>query len=212
MLTPASASIATHTAQKMIVLPKSGCFISRKAMAPVSDRRDRKDRQRLVAVLQAQEPRHRDDEEGLEEFRRLDLADAELDPAPRAIMLRPDDRHEHQQHEEEGRAEQRQPPRALLRHHRNADHHRHAERDPRELAPEIIKLGEADVAARIALRGGGRGGGDGDQADRDQHRDQQQQDLVDLPEPAADRAGVRAAVAVRVDQRGLGLDLARDAA
>ena len=33
--TPASASIATHTAQKMIVLPKSGCFISRKAMVPV---------------------------------------------------------------------------------------------------------------------------------------------------------------------------------
>ena len=35
MLTPASASIAIHTAQKMIVLPKSGCFISRKAMTPV---------------------------------------------------------------------------------------------------------------------------------------------------------------------------------
>ncbi len=34
-LTPASASIATHTAQKMMVLPKSGCFISRNAMAPV---------------------------------------------------------------------------------------------------------------------------------------------------------------------------------
>ena len=34
-LTPASASIAIHTAPKMIVLPKSGCFISRKAMAPV---------------------------------------------------------------------------------------------------------------------------------------------------------------------------------
>ena len=102
-------------------------------------------------------------------------------------------------------------PRPLARHHRNADHHRHAERDPRELAPEIIELGEADVAARIALRRGGRGGGDGDQADRDQHADQQQQDLVDLPEPAAERAGVRAAVAVGIHQRGLGLDLARDA-
>ena len=29
MLTPASASIASHTAQKMIVDPKSGCFISK---------------------------------------------------------------------------------------------------------------------------------------------------------------------------------------
>ena len=34
-LTPASASIAIHTAPKMIVEPKSGCFISMKAMAPV---------------------------------------------------------------------------------------------------------------------------------------------------------------------------------
>src|SRR6185369_9299385 len=47
--------------------------------------------------------------------------------------------------------------------------------------------------------------------DGDQHGDQQQQNLVDLPEPAADRAGVRAAISLRVDQRGLGLDLAGDA-
>ena len=68
---PASASIATHTAQKMIVLPKSGCFISRKAMPADHDRRDRIDRQRLVAVLEAQQPGERDDEERLEELRRL---------------------------------------------------------------------------------------------------------------------------------------------
>src|SRR4029079_125673 len=90
-------------------------------------------------------------------------------------------------------------------------HHRHAEGDPSKLAPEIIELGEADVAARIALRRGGRCGCTGNQADGDQHADQQQQDLVDLPEPAAERARVRAAVAVGIDERGLGLDLPRDA-
>ena len=135
-------------------------------MPPVMTRRNREDRQRLVAFLQAQQPRHGDDEKGLQEFRRLDLANAELDPALGAVMLGPEDRHEDQKHEEERRAGQRQPPRPLARHHRDADHHRHAERDPRQLAPEIIKLGEADVAARIALAGGGRGGGDRDQPDR----------------------------------------------
>src|SRR4051794_16529653 len=67
-----------------------------------------------------------------------------------------------------------------------------------------------DVTARIAVPGGRRCGGNRDETDRDQHRDQQQQDLVDLPEPAADGAGIRPAVAIRVDQRGLGLDLAGD--
>ena len=33
---PASASIASHTVQKMIVLPKSGCCISNAAMTAVS--------------------------------------------------------------------------------------------------------------------------------------------------------------------------------
>ena len=174
-------------------------------------RRHRKDGQRLVAVLQAQQPGHRDDEERLEEFRRLDLAEAEVDPASGAVHLGAEDRNKDQEHQEKGRAAQAQPARAILGHHRNADHHRHAERDPGELAPEVIELGEMDVAARIALAGGGRGGGHGDQADGDQHGHQQQQDLVDLPEPAAHRAGVRAAVAFRVDQRRLGLDLARDA-
>ena len=88
MLTPASASIATHTAQKMIVLPKSGCFISRKAIDAGDSAEIGIDRQRLVAVLEAQQPGHGDDEEGLQEFRRLDLADAELDPAPRAVHAR----------------------------------------------------------------------------------------------------------------------------
>src|SRR5206468_9228275 len=58
---------------------------------------------------------------------------------------------------------------------------------------------------------GGRGGGDGDQTDRDQHGDQQQQDLVDLPKPAADRTGVRAAVTVGVHERRFRFDLPRDA-
>ena len=51
ILTPASASIATQTAQKMIVLPKSGCFISRNAIASGEERRKRIDRKRFVAVL-----------------------------------------------------------------------------------------------------------------------------------------------------------------
>ena len=84
----------------------------------------------------------RDDEEGLQKFGRLELADADLDPALGAIDLGPDHGDEDQQHEEERRAEQATAPRALAGHHRNADHHRQSDRDPRQLAPEIIELGK----------------------------------------------------------------------
>ena len=67
-----------------------------------------------------------------------------------------------------------------------------------------------DIPARIALSGRGRCCCDSDQTNRNQHCDQQQQDLVDLPKPAADRAGVGTAITLGIDQRGLGLNLARD--
>ena len=87
MLTPASASIATHTAQKMIVLPKSGCFISRKAMAPVSTAEIGNTGSDLSLSRRLSSQAMRDDEEGLQKLRRLDLAKPELDPAAGAIML-----------------------------------------------------------------------------------------------------------------------------
>ena len=54
---------------------------------------------------QAQQPGHGDDEERLQEFRRLQLADADVDPARRAVHLGAEQRDEDQQDEEEGRAE-----------------------------------------------------------------------------------------------------------
>src|SRR6476661_2018580 len=127
-------------------------------------------------------------------------------------MLRTENGHEDQQDEKEGRAEQRQSPGPLARHHRDGDHHWNPECDPGELPPEIIEFGEADVAARIAMRGGGGRCSDGDQSNADQHREQQQQDLVDFPEPAADRARVGTAVAVGIDECCFLFDLAGDAA
>ena len=107
---------------------------------------------------------------------------------------------------EDRRAEQAQPPRPRLGQHRDDDHHRNGDRDPHQLAVEIIKRLHARALARQALAGGGRGGGDRDQPDRDQHRDQDDEDLVDLPEPFGDRARVRAAVAGRL-RSALGLHL-----
>ena len=152
MLTPASASIASQTAQKMIVLPKSGCFISRKAMPPVSTAESGKTGSDLSCSRRHSSQAMAMTKKGLRN------SDGCTWPMPKSIQRLapftsgPRIGHEDQQHEEEGGAEQRQPPRPFARHHRDADHHRNADRDPRELALEIIKLGEADVAARIALR------------------------------------------------------------
>ena len=88
MLMPASASIAIHTQPKMMVEPKSGWRISRTATAPVTAADSAEHRQRLVLLPQAQQPGHGDDEEGLQEFGRLQLADADVDPARRAVHLR----------------------------------------------------------------------------------------------------------------------------
>jgi hypothetical protein len=62
---------------------------------------DRLDRKRHVLLAKAQKPGDRDDIEGLEELGRLELADAELDPAPRPVDLDPDHRDEGQQDQEE---------------------------------------------------------------------------------------------------------------
>ena len=210
--TPASASIAIHTQPKMIVLPKSGWRISSTATAPVINADSANTGSDLSLSRKRQQPRHRDHEERLQEFRRLQLADADVDPALGAVHFGPEHGDEDQHDEEERRAGERQAPRALAGQHRNADHHRQSERDPGDLAVEIMEVREAHRAARITVRRGRRSGGDGDQADADQHADQQQQDAVDLPEPAARGRAVGAAVAVGVGECGLGLDAARDAA
>ena len=143
--TPASASIAIHTATKMIVDPKSGWRISRKATAAGQQRRQREHRQRLVRLPQRQQPGHRHDEERLQELGRLELAEADPDPALRAVDLRPDQRNEDHQHEKERRADQRQPPRLVARQHRNADHHRNAE-------PRSTPVGDRNNAVRRRSR------------------------------------------------------------
>ena len=210
-LSPASASIAIHTEPKMIVEPKSGCSIRKTATKPTSPPDSQNTGSALVLFLERQQPGHRDDEEGLQEFGRLQLADAKLEPAHRAILLRADERHDREQDEEDQRAAEREAARALARHHRDEDHHRQRHRDPHDLAVEEEQFVDPHRAARIALRRGGRGGGDRDQPDPDQHRDHQQQDAVDLPEPAPRRRAVRAPVAARIGQRGGRLDPAGEA-
>ena len=99
-----------------------------------------------------------------------------------------------------------------LRHHRNADHHRHAERDPGQLAPEIIELGEADVAARIALRrrrATRRRPRSGRSRSARVTSSSRTLSISQNQRPSALTVG--AAVAARIDQRRLGLDLAGDA-
>jgi hypothetical protein len=116
---------------------------------------------------------------------------------PRAVDLGAEDRHQHEQGREQQGAEQAQPPRLVARQHRDGDHHRQAGHDPHQLAVEIMERRVGEARARITLAGGRRRGGDGDEADRDQHRDEEEEDAVDLPEPAADRASIGAAQPVR---------------
>ena len=71
----------------MIVEPKSGWRISSTATIATITRRQGEDRQRLVALPQAQQPGHRHDEEGLQELRRLEQADAEVEPALGPVHL-----------------------------------------------------------------------------------------------------------------------------
>ena len=53
----------------------------------------------------------RDDEQRLEEFGRLELGEADAEPAPRAVHLAADDRHQEEQDGEDDRADDREPPR-----------------------------------------------------------------------------------------------------
>ena len=138
---------------KMIVLPKLGCFISSKRSPPVSDRRERIDRQRLVPVLEAQQPRHGDDEERLQEFGRLDLREAELDPAPGAV-------HSRGRRSARGSAARRRTPRRTATAAARVRAASSRCRSSPECRPRSTSAGarnnkasrEVHVAARVALR------------------------------------------------------------
>ena len=112
----------------MIVAPKSGCRISRKATTPVSTADSGTTGSDLSCSLAGDSSQAMaTTKKGLRNSDGWNWPTPKLDPAPGAVHLRADDGHEDQQHEEEGRAEQRQAPRALARQHRDADHHRHAD-------------------------------------------------------------------------------------
>ena len=98
------ASIAIHTAAKMMVEPKSGWRISSTATIAMSTAETGEDRQRLVRLAQGQQPGHRHDEEGLQELRRLEQADAEVEPALGAVHLGAEPRHQRQRDNAEQRA------------------------------------------------------------------------------------------------------------
>ena len=74
---------------------------------------DGEDGQALVILLQAQKPGEKNDVERFEEFGRLDLADAELDPAHGAVLFLADERHRGEQDEEDAGANQREAPRPV---------------------------------------------------------------------------------------------------
>jgi hypothetical protein len=147
----------------------------------------------LILFPKREQPGDADNEERLQEFGWLELGEADADPALGTVHFVAEQGHEDEKDGEEGGAAEAQPPRQRLRQHRNRDHHRHSQDDPHQLAVEIIKRREADFAARVTLACCGRCRRDGDEADRDQDRDEEEENPVDLPEPAPDRASVRAA-------------------
>src|SRR3546814_10095365 len=75
----------------------------------------------------------------LEEFGRLELPDPDRKPAPRAVHLGADERHRHKQRHAHRTTDQREALGGLHRQHRDEEHDWQRDRDPGELAPEIIE-------------------------------------------------------------------------
>ena len=125
------------------------------------------------------------------------MGEAEADPAARAVHLLTEDRRQEEEEGEEHRPGDAEAARLGLGQHRDRDHHRHGDEYPHQLPVEIIEGREGDAAAGVTCPSRRRGRGDGDEADRDQYGDEQQQDAVDLPEPAAERAPIGTAEPVR---------------
>ena len=84
---PDRVSSITQAAAKMIVSPKLGCCISSKATSPVTIPESGTTGRLVVLVLERQQPGDADDEQRLQEFGRLELGEADADPAPRAVHL-----------------------------------------------------------------------------------------------------------------------------
>ena len=64
--------------------------------------------------MQRQQPGDADDEQRLQEFGRLELGEADAEPAPGAVHFLADDRHEEQQAGEQDRAERGESRRAFV--------------------------------------------------------------------------------------------------
>ena len=86
---PTASAASPRPTTKMIVSPKSGWRISSSAIDAGQHRRAAAPPAAAVLLLQRQQPGDGDDEQRLQEFGRLELGEADAEPAPRAVHLVP---------------------------------------------------------------------------------------------------------------------------
>jgi hypothetical protein len=93
---PDSMTSTTQAVMKMTVSPRLGWRISSKATTPVSTAVSGTTGSARSLSLNDSSQAMADDEQRLQEFRRLELGEADAEPAPRAVHLDADDRHQEQ--------------------------------------------------------------------------------------------------------------------
>jgi hypothetical protein len=106
----------------------------------VTDQRHRLARRPVDLGRGRHHPSGEDDEDGLEEFRRLHRGEAQRIPAHRALpVIGAEDRQKHQRGHRREEAENGEPPHRDRRHHRDENHHAQRKAAECELPDHVVE-------------------------------------------------------------------------
>ena len=120
-------------------MPRSGCLTSRRRARGTARSRSHCPGNPGRSFCSREQPGCHHGEARLDEFRRLQREARQVDPAPRALDLDPDDKGQREQRDRDRKTDEGDPPDRARRQQRHPEHDRESDRRDHQLALDEVQ-------------------------------------------------------------------------